>query len=329
MLAGLPRRVAGRVAGKHYFKASTGVPEPPGAHDVNFLEGQAAGECDDDDDGSCFRARLADVGDEVEFARHLRTRCVHAYWLLLSAARVAETAGRLSSGVGRGALGAAWTVACVAFWLYVSLSRDVGRRIVDRAHVLVLVYISVNHALRLVYVYGLDEAAMEEERRKFYECISHPLYYVFMFLLGFFLPLTCSGEVRFQSFFACVNVGSSLAVIRVAGGDPRRVFPQIAVWAAAILVSNGAIYGVLKPLWMRAQVSSDDRLKRRVEQLSREKERITWEWQLDTMRSRGRDDGDAAGAGAAASATSPPQSTGLSLTSSFVRDVHSEQPLLP
>ena len=158
---------------------------------------------------------------------------------------------------------------------------------------------------------------------------QHLLYYVFMFLLGFFLPLTCSGEVRFQSFFACVNVGSSLAVIRVAGGDPRRVSPQIAVWAAAILVSNGAIYGVLKPLWMRAQVSSDDRLKRRVEQLSREKERITWEWQLDTMRSRGRDDGDAGGADAAASATSPPQSTGLSLTSSFVRDVHSEQPLLP
>ena len=162
MLAGLPRRVAGRVAGKHYFKASTGVPEPPGTHDANFLEGQAGGDGDDDDDGSCFRARLADVGDEVEFARHLRTRCVHAYWLLLSAARVAETAGRLSSGVGRGALGAAWTVACVAFWLYVSLSRDAGRRIVDRAHVLVLVYISVNHALRLVYVYGLDGTAKRE-----------------------------------------------------------------------------------------------------------------------------------------------------------------------
>ena len=60
MLAGLPRRVAGRVAGKHYFKASTGVPEPPGAPDVAFLEGQAGGDGDDDDDGSCFRARLGE-----------------------------------------------------------------------------------------------------------------------------------------------------------------------------------------------------------------------------------------------------------------------------
>ena len=110
--------------------------------------------------------------------------------------------------------------------------------------------------LSLWYGTGADDPfndGFEMKPVEFYECIAHPLYYVFMFLLGFFLPLTCSGEVRFQSFFACVNVGSSLAVIRVAGGDPRRVGPQIAVWAAAILVSNGAIYGVLKPLWMRAQ----------------------------------------------------------------------------
>ena len=155
------------------------------------------------------------------------------------------------------------------------------------------------------------------------------MYYAFCFLLGFFMPLTCSGEVKVQCLFVCENLGASLALIRIGGADPRRFTLQFSTWAAAVLVSNGAIYGVLKPLWMRAQVSSDDRLKRRVEQLSREKERITWEWQLDTMRSRGRDDGDAGGADAAASATSPPQSTGLSLTSSFVRDVHSEQPLLP
>jgi hypothetical protein len=40
----------------------------------------------------------------------------------------------------------------------------------------------------------------------------------------------------------------------------------------------------LKPLWFRAQRGASEALKRRVAQLGREKERVTWEWKLDVSR---------------------------------------------
>ena len=41
---------------------------------------------------------------------------------------------------------------------------------------------------------------------------------------------------------------------------------------------------MLKPLWLRSRRGANEALKRRVEQLGREKERVVWEWQLDVSR---------------------------------------------
>ena len=98
------------------------------------------------------------------------------------------------------------------------------------------------------------------------------------------MPLTCSGEAKFQAAFVGENLGASLGLIRVAGADPRRFAPQLGAWTAAVVASNVCVYGVLKPLWMRAQARVTSDLRQRVEQLGREKERVTWEWQLDVSR---------------------------------------------
>ena len=329
-LAGLRRRlrfVAGRIAGKRYFKSSAGAPEareePPGPVPA-FIECQDPSH-GDDDALTAFRARLANVGDEAEFARHFRARCIHFYWLLLSAARLAETIGQLRSGVGRGTFDLPWTIACLAFWLFFAHASASGavvsHRIVDLSHFLVLTYMAVCHVLMLVYITGLSESQSAEERRNLYAYSAHPVYYAFCFLLGFFMPLTCSGEVKVQCLFVCENLGASLALIRIGGADPRRFTLQFSTWAAAVLVSNGAIYGVLKPLWMCAQArvpTSDARLKQRVEQLGREKERLAWELELATAWTTDSDDGGVP------ESTSAPESTDLSLTSSFVRDIQSD-----
>jgi hypothetical protein len=274
----------------------------------------------DDDALTLFRARLAD-GDEVEFARHLRTRCIHSYWLLISAARLAETVGELRTGVGRGTFDLPLTITCLALWLFFAIDsrapasdESVSRKIVDLSHYLVLAYMSVRHALMLVYLMGLSESQGAEERRNLYECSARPAYYAFCFLLGFFMPLTCSGEAKFQAAFVGENLGASLGLIRVAGADPRRFAPQLGAWTAAVVASNVCVYGVLKPLWIRAQARVTSDLRQRVEQLGREKERITWELQLEAKRSRDR------GGGVPGSATEP-ESTRPSVASSFVRDV--------
>ena len=311
-LASLRRRIA-----------STGLPggdwDPPPARPP---PASRAGTRLDDDALTLFRARLAD-GDEVEFARHLRTRCIHPYWLLISAARLAETVGQLRTGVGRGTFDLPLTITCLALWLFFAIDsrapasdESASRKIVDLSHYLVLAYMSVCHALMLVYLMGLSESQGAEERRNLYECIARPAYYAFCFLLGFFMPLTCSGEATFQAVFVGENLGASLGLIRVAGADPRRFAPQLGTWTAAVVASNVCVYGVLKPLWMRAQARVTSDLRQRVEQLGREKERITWELQLETNRSR-----DCSACGGVPGSATEPESTRPSVASSFVRDV--------
>ena len=102
---------------------------------------------------------------------------------------------------------------------------------------------------------------------------------------GVCLSLIFSRNVGFQVLYVCTNAGLSVAVGRAAGANASDHYlaPLIA-WAASAAGGNAFIFAVLKPTWVKAQRAGNPALERRVDELSREKARVAWEWQLDVAR---------------------------------------------
>ena len=102
---------------------------------------------------------------------------------------------------------------------------------------------------------------------------------------GVCLSLIFSRNVGFQVLYVCTNAGLSVAVGRAAGANALdHYLAPLLAWAASAAGGNAFIFAVLKPTWVKAQRAGNPALERRVDELSREKARVAWEWQLDVAR---------------------------------------------
>ena len=268
---------------------SSGVPEPvPEDHVVTFGESNrvAVSRSRDDDDVACFAFTLPDAGDDRRFDLLLRRRVVAFWWLLCVVARLAESTNIVNSGLGNSAASQIWTAALVvSASVTATAPPPFQAACLERAHHISLAYTLVTHFVRLLRVYELSDAAREVEIRVVYASIRRsPIYYVLIVLQGFCVAFVCNGRLAFQALYVMLHLSISFAVTRAAGADFDEVAPSAFAWVVAVVAANGVVYGVLKPLWLRAQRGANEALKKRVEQLGREKERIVWEWQLDVSR---------------------------------------------
>ena len=286
------RRVAATKRRYKHSDSSCGMPESvPEDHVATFDESNrvavATGRDDDDDDDVPACAfRLPDASDERRFAHALRRRAFVFWWLLCVAARLAESTGVVESGLGTSAASRHFTA---MFMIFSSGAATAGKRFqracLERTHLIALAYMLLSHFVRVVRISGLSDGEREFQMRWLYATLrSSPAYYVMTALQGFCVAFMCDGHLAFQAFYAALHVGVCVAVSNFAGADFREVAPSVALWVASIAAGNGVTFCALKPLWFRAQRGASEALKRRVAQLGREKERVTWEWQLDVSR---------------------------------------------
>ena len=238
-----------------------------------------------DDLERCFEFRLA-ADDERRFERLLRRRVALFYWLLLVALRLFESSRYVTSGVGSHVSGAAWTALFVAASTAAATASPVTRAYcLARAHYALYAYLLTNHSLRLIRNATLDDAEREAEVARVASYLHHPLNYVVVLCHGVCLSLIFSRNVGFQVLYVCTNASLSVAVGRAAGANALdHYLAPLLAWAASVAAGNAFIFAVLKPTWVKAQRAGNPALERRVDELSREKARVAWEWQLDVAR---------------------------------------------
>ena len=274
---------------------STGAPEPDDAAVVDTGTAPSRRGSWDDGDDSPPRAscafRLADASAEAAFAKLLRERCVAVYWALILAARCGEVCRLAPTGVGGGVLDRLLTAALVAATAAFAAAPASKRRAwVDRSPRIILGHVLVKYAIRLWRVGHFAETYdVDGEVRRIYEFLDSDANLVYTVVAGVALPLICGASLRFQALFVGLNAACGLGTASLVGPDVPRIARAFALWLGAVGGGNGLVFGVLKPLWLSGAVStSRGDLQRRVDQLANEKERITWEWQLDAMRNRER-----------------------------------------
>ncbi|KAH8088874.1 hypothetical protein SO694_00161047 [Aureococcus anophagefferens] len=183
--------------------------------------------------------------------------------------------------------GAIWTAFFVSASTAASAAPpDVRHRFVEHAPQASLLYVVANHAIRLQRVFALAPAELEDQIGRVYGTLSSPAYYLYLFFLGFGLPLISSDRLRFQVLLVAVNLALSVVVVAAAGADPTRIALPMAFYMLSIVLSNAVIYMVATPLWLRARAMEDARLERRADELDAAKDFVVWQWRFDTMELR-------------------------------------------
>ena len=274
---------------QRYKASSSGVPDVVDEEQPTLYEGytRVAVPRPAGDDVACCVPRLATERDDRSFARLLRRRCILPYWFLLVFVRVAETSGQyLQTGAGADA-GAIWTAFFVSASTAASAAPpDVRHRFVEHAPQASLLYVVANHAIRLRRAFALAPAELEDQIGRVYGTLSSPAYYLYLFFLGFGLPLISSDRLRFQVLLVAVNLALSVAVVAAAGADATRIARPMSFYMLSIVLSNAVIYMVATPLWLRARAMEDARLERRADELDAAKDFVVWQWRFDTMELR-------------------------------------------
>ncbi|KAH8046773.1 hypothetical protein JL721_12298 [Aureococcus anophagefferens] len=119
-----------------------------------------------------------------------------------------------------------------------------ARRDKQRYGVASLLYVVANHAIRLQRVFALAPSELEDQIGRVYGTLSSPAYYLYLFFLGFGLPLISSDRLRFQVLLVAVNLALSVVVVAAAGADPTRIALPMAFYMLSIVLSNAVIYMV-------------------------------------------------------------------------------------
>ena len=299
---------------QRYKASSSGVPDVVDEEQPTLYEGytRVAVPRPAGDDVACCVPRLATEHDDRSFARLLRRRCILPYWFLLVFVRVAETSGQyLQTGAGADA-GAIWTAFFVSASTAASAAPpDVRHRFVEHAPQASLLYVVANHAIRLRRVFALAPAELEDQIGRVYGTLSSPAYYLYLFFLGFGLPLISSDRLRFQCLLVAVNLALSVVVVAAAGADATRIALPMSFYLLSIVLSNAVIYMVATPLWLRARAIEDARLERRADELDAAKDFVVWQWRFDAMR---------VAAAASKRVAAAASSSSASISSSLVED---------
>ena len=283
---------------------STGVPEPD--DDEAILETDETDEADGAEDGDptptaaiCL-LRLKDKTDEAKFASFLCARCAPVYWGLVLLARCACLFGLAPTGVGQSGPGQALTaiMVCGTTTLFF-VPPATRRKWVDRTPWLILGQLMTTYAIRAWRLAHMPlDYDVDDEMREILEYFATDAFRVHMAVSGLSLPLICGGAPGFQALFLGLNIVCASATswfVGLGGRDTTMIAKLFALNFVAVVAGNGLVYGVLKPLWVSGSLSTNEAdLQRRIDQLTNEKERITWEWQLDAMRTREAEDERAA-----------------------------------
>ena len=187
------------------------------------------------------------------------------YWAVCVFARVAESAGFVATGVG-GAAGQIWTALIVlASTACFFASPALQAACLRNAHYLVACYRVGNHVVRVLHLALLSDVERAREILRTRDMCAGPLHYVLIILYGVCHSFMLGDNLKFKYAFALLNVGPQLAMIHAFGADLGDFMAPISVWAASMLLADGTVFGIMRPLWLQAQRAARvDDLKARV-----------------------------------------------------------------
>jgi len=200
-----------------------------------------------------------------EFEQLLRGRVALVYWAVCVFARVAESAGFVATGVG-GAAGHIWTaVVVVASTACFFASPALQAACLRKLPYIAACYRAGNNLLRALHLAPLSDVERTREILRVRDTCAAPLHYVLVILYGVCHSFMLGDNLKFKYAFALLNVGPQLAMLHAFGADLGDFMGPISVWAASMLVADGTVFGIMRPLWLQAQRAARvDDLKARV-----------------------------------------------------------------
>ena len=187
------------------------------------------------------------------------------YWAVCVFARVAESAGFVATGVG-GAAGHIWTaVVVVASTACFFASPALQAACLRKLPYIGACYRAGNNLLRALHLAPLSDVERAREYLRVRDTCAAPLHYVLVILYGVCHSFMLGDNLKFEYAFALLNVGPQLAMLHAFGADLGDFMGPISVWAASMLVADGTVFGIMRPLWLQAQRAARvDDLKARV-----------------------------------------------------------------